>query len=68
MLILKFLLDSLKLPLDYEYNLNAVKEIQVTDSFLTLDESGRKCQNTETYKVKIFFMTLKLTSGVFRNV
>ena len=49
-----FLIDSLKLQLGYEYNLNDVKEIQVTDSFLTLDESEKKCQNTETYKVKLF--------------
>ena len=59
---LDFLLDSLKLQLGYEYNLNAVKEIQVTDSFLSLDESTRKCQHKETYKVKISLLSLRLTS------
>ena len=31
-----------------EYNLNILKEISVTDSFLELDESTRGCQNVET--------------------
>ena len=47
MLIHKFLLDSLKLPLDYEYNLNAVKEIKVTESFLGLEEHVKNCQTEE---------------------
>ena len=63
-----FLIDSLKLQLGYEYNLNDVKEIQVTDSFLSLDESKRKCQNKETNKVKISLLSLRLTSWFFRNV
>ena len=32
-----------------EYNINAVKEIKVTDSFLELDKKTRKCQTKETY-------------------
>ena len=60
-----FLIDSLKLQLGYEYNLNDVKEIQVTDSFLTLDESDRKCQNRETYKVKISFNIVKIDFLIF---
>ena len=32
-----------------EYNLNVLKEIAVTDSFLTLDVDDRHCQNDETY-------------------
>ena len=31
-----------------EYNLNNVKEISVTDDFLTLDKTIIKCQNEET--------------------
>ena len=32
-----------------EYNLNVLKEIEVTDSFLSLDKKERGCQNEETY-------------------
>ena len=32
-----------------EYNLNVVKEIEVTDSFLSLKEEVRGCQNKEEY-------------------
>ena len=31
------------------YNLNSLKEIQVTDSYLELDEDVRGCQTTEPY-------------------
>ena len=31
-----------------EYNINNVKELKVTDSFLGLDEEERKCQNQQT--------------------
>ena len=34
----------MKLSLDYTYNLIDVKEIEATDSILTLDEKYRKCQ------------------------
>ena len=40
---------------DNEYNLNVIKEIKVTDSFLTLDEQSRGCQNKETYQVDCIF-------------
>ena len=40
--------ESLELPLDMEYNLNVVEEITTTDSFLSLDESIRQCQE-ESY-------------------
>ena len=33
-----------------EYNLNAVKEMKVTDSFSTLDLNVRNCQNTNDYE------------------
>ena len=45
---MKFL-DSLKLPIDFNYNLNVVKEIQVTESYLTLEEDIRKCNKEETF-------------------
>ena len=60
-----FLIDSLKLQLAYEYNLYAVKEIQVTDSFHTLDKSIRKCQNKETNKVKISLYVIKNNLLIF---
>ena len=31
------------------YNLNSLKEIQVTQSYLDLDEESRGCQNNEPY-------------------
>ena len=33
-----------------EYNLNNLKEIAVTESFMELDRDSRKCQNIETYE------------------
>ena len=41
--------DSLKLPLEKEYNLNVVKEVKVTEAFLGLGKEVIKCQNDETY-------------------
>ena len=36
------------LKIGNEYNLNNVKEISVTDDFLTLDKTIIKCQNQES--------------------
>ena len=33
-----------------EYNLNALKEVIVTDSYLGLDKNVRKCQNETIYE------------------
>ena len=33
----------------FEYNLDALTDIEVTESFLTLDQDSRECQNEETY-------------------
>ena len=33
-----------------EYNLNVVKEVEVTDAFLNLDESRRECQNSYDFQ------------------
>ena len=41
--------DPLHLSLENEYNLNVLKEIEVSDDFLTIDENVRNCQNDETY-------------------
>ena len=45
---LKYFLEPLKLKIGNEYNLNNVKEIYVTDDFLTLDKTIRNCQNEES--------------------
>ena len=42
------LTDPLKLDLELSYNLNSIKEIEVTDDFLTLDKKIINCQNKET--------------------
>ena len=36
-------------PLENEYNLNVIKEISATDSFLSMNENDRKCQGVETF-------------------
>ena len=43
-----FNLEPLKLAVGKEYNLNNLKEIQVTEDFLSLDESVIGCQNEES--------------------
>ena len=47
-LILSFL-DPVRFFGESEYNLNNLKEISVTDSFMGLDRPTRNCQNMETY-------------------
>ena len=43
------ILDPVTLPGEGEYNLNILKEVKVTDSFMELDEDVRECQNQEHY-------------------
>ena len=58
------LLEPLELNIGYNYNLNNIKEIEVTDSFLTLDENTRNCQNIDTiHDCK----TRKYLNDVFRS-
>ena len=45
---LYFFLEPLRLKLGNEYNFNNVKEIKVTEEFLTLDKNVRNCQNYES--------------------
>ena len=33
-----------------QYNINVVKDVKVTDSYLELDKSVRGCQNEESYE------------------
>ena len=40
----QFFTEPLELSLDMKYNLNVIKEITVTDSFLSLDKDVRGCQ------------------------
>ena len=42
-------LEPVKLTGEGEYNINVLKEIKVTDSFLGLDEDVRECQNKEPF-------------------
>ena len=51
----------MKLTVGKEYNLNNIKQISVTDDFLTLDEEVTKCQNKESYMdctTKVYIDTL----------
>ena len=40
--------EPLRLKLGSEYNLNNVKELEVTNEFLTLEKSIMNCQNYES--------------------
>ena len=42
-------LEPVKLIGEGEYNMNTMKEIKVTDSYLGLDQDLKKCQNEEPY-------------------
>ena len=41
------IVETVKLIGEGEYNLNALKEIRVTESYLGLDQAIRKCQDKE---------------------
>ena len=44
-----YFLESVVLVGEGEYNLNVVKEIEVTDSYMGLDQDVRGCQIKEPY-------------------
>ena len=78
---LYFVLDPLELELEYTYNLNVVKEVKVTDSFLTLPEDDKQCQDEYTWldcrtnkylnslleNCKCLPLNLRLKEQVFHN-
>ena len=47
-LTIEYFLEPLVLKIGNEYNLNNVKEISITEDFLTLDKTIIKCQNEES--------------------
>ena len=56
----------MKLLGEGQYNLNSMKEIFVTESFLELDRSTRKCQYIETYdncKTRLHLENLRQKCG-----
>ena len=48
-LYFEIILDPVLLLGEGEYNLNVLKESEVTNSFLSLSKDERKCQNEESY-------------------
>ena len=44
-------IEPLKLYGEGEYNLDGIKQIVVTESYLGLDEDTRGCQNEESFEV-----------------
>ena len=48
-LLFDYNLDPVVLVGEGQYNLNSLKEISVTDSFLGLDKSTRNCQTIESF-------------------
>ncbi len=61
-----YILDPVGLFGEGQYNLNNIKEISVTDSFMELDKDFRKCQNVETYdscQTRLYIENLRLKCG-----
>ena len=46
-----FHLEPLNLEIGNEYNLNVIKEITATSSFLSMERNVRKCQNNVSFDV-----------------
>ena len=44
-----FYLEPVKFVAEGEYNLHGLKEIEVSDSFLSLDKKVKECQNEEPH-------------------
>ena len=58
--------DPILLDLEYDYNFNTVKEIHVSDEFLSLDKEVTGCQNEEFFedcKTNHYLETLKKDCG-----
>ena len=49
MILDDLLLEPLELPVDHDYNFNTVKEIEVTEEFLSLSLDTAECKNIESY-------------------
>ena len=78
-IIIYFYLEPLNLEIDNEYNLNVIKEITATSSFLSMDRNVKKCQDDRTFddcvtikyiddlikKCKCLPLNLRLTEMVF---
>ena len=59
-------LDPVGLVGEGQYNLNNLKEVTVTDSFLGLEKDTRHCQNIETYhdcKTRVHIENLRQECG-----
>ena len=49
-LALTFFLDPVTLTGEGQYNFNSIKQIDVTETFLGIDQEITKCQNIEPYE------------------
>ena len=47
-MLFSYVLEPVQLIGEGKYNLNALKEFEATDSFLSMDQATRKCQNKES--------------------
>ena len=59
-------LDPVRLDGEFQFNLQSLKEVSVTDSFLGLDVHSRKCQNVETFndcKTKLYIEKMMQKCG-----
>ena len=58
--------DPVRLMGEFQFNLQSLKEIKVSDSFLTLDVDSQKCQNIETYndcKTRLYIKNMTQVCG-----
>ena len=58
--------DPVRLIGEFQFNLQSLKEIKVSDSFLTLDVDSQKCQNIETYndcKTRLYIKNMMQKCG-----
>ena len=76
-----FHLEPLNLEMENEYNLNVIKEITATSSFLSMERNVKKCKNEESFdecvtnkyidelieKCKCLPLTLRFTNEVNKN-
>ena len=59
-------LDPVRLIGEFQFNLQSLKEIKVSDSFLGLNVDSRKCQNIETNndcKTKVYIPNMTQVCG-----
>ena len=66
LLLLDLCSGPVRLVGEFQFNLQSLKEIKVSDSFLGLDVDSRKCQDIETYndcKTRLYIKNMTQECG-----